>query len=256
MTEPSHRGGHPSGSRAGPDRGHRGGRLRVRRAGAGARRADARRGAPLRRARPDPAGHAQPARAGRGRHRHRQDEDPAAARRAALGARRPGLRGRHQGRPVRSRRTRRGEREDQRPRGVGGPAVDGDRVPGGVLRPRRRGHRHPAARHHDVVRPDPAVEGARAQRHPGVVAGPGVPLRRPGRPAAARPRRPARGRLVPHLRRGQGGPEEPGRPLVGDRRGDPARADRLRGPGRRRVLRRAGVRHQGPAPHQPPTARA
>ena len=38
-------------------------------------------------------------------------------------------------------------------------------------------------------------------------------------------------------------------------RRDPARADRLRGPGRRRVLRRAGVRVRRPARRPPPTAR-
>ena len=38
-----------------------------------------------------------------GRDRHRQDPDAAAARRAALGARRPGIRGRHQGRSERAR---------------------------------------------------------------------------------------------------------------------------------------------------------
>ena len=70
------------------------------------------------------------------------------------------------------------------------------------------------------------AEGARAQRHPGVLARAGLPLRRPGRPAAARPRRPARGGQVPHLRRGQGRPQGPRRPLQRDGRRDPARADR------------------------------
>ena len=42
---------------------------------------------------------------------------------------------------------------------------------------------------------------------------------------------------------GKGDLKEPRRAVVRDRRGDPARADRLRGPGRGRVLRRAGVRH-------------
>ena len=39
------------------------------------------------------------------------------------------------------------------------------------------------------------------------------------------------------------------RPVQGDGRRDPARADRVRGPGRRRVLRRAGVRHPRAAAH-------
>ena len=37
-----------------------------------------------------------------------------------------------------------------------------------LLRARRPGHRHPAAGDDDVVRPDPAEQGARPQRHPGV----------------------------------------------------------------------------------------
>ena len=56
----------------------------------------------VRRPHPDPAGDAQPARPGRRRDRHRQDQDPAAARRAAERPRRAGLRRRHQGRPVRA----------------------------------------------------------------------------------------------------------------------------------------------------------
>ena len=44
------------------------------------------------------------------------------------------------------------------------------------------------------VRPDPAREGARPERDAGVLARPGLPLRRQAGPAAARPRRPARGR--------------------------------------------------------------
>ena len=130
---------------------------------------------------------------------------------------------------------------------VGRPDLEGHRLPGGVLRPRRPGHRDPAARDDVRLRADAARQGARPQRHPGVLAGAGLPLRRPGRAAAARPRRPARGGQVPRLRRGQGRPQGPRRSLVGDGRGDPARADRLLRPGRRRVLRRARVRHPRPA---------
>ena len=43
---------------------------------------------------------------------------------------------------------------------------------------------------------------------------PGLPLRRPGRPAAARPRRPPRRRAVPHQRRGQARPQGARRPLA------------------------------------------
>ena len=85
------------------------------------------------------------------------------------------------------------------------------------------------------------------QRHPGVQPRPGLPLRRPGRPAAPRPRRPARRRRLPHQRRGQARPQGARRTVVGDRGRDPARADHVPGPGRRRVLRRAGVRVGRPA---------
>ncbi len=138
---------------------------------------------------------------------------------------------------------------------VGRPAVDRDRVPGRVLRARRAGHRHPAPGHDVGVRPDAAEQGARPQRHPGVQPRAGLPLRRPGRAAAARPRRPARGGQVPHQRRGQGGPQEPRRPVRRHRGSHPARADRLLRPGRRRVLRRAGVRVEPTSCRPPPTAR-
>ena len=98
-------------------------------------------------------------------------------------------------------------------------------LPGRVLRDRRQGHRHPAAGHHVVVRPGPAVQGARPQRHPGVQPRPGLPLRRQGRAAAARPLRPARRRQPPHQRRGQARAQGARRPLVRHRRRDPARAD-------------------------------
>ena len=65
-----------------------------------------------RRAGPGRALHAQPPRPDRRRDRDRQDQDPAAAGRPAVEGRRAGLRGRHQGRPDRSRRTgRRGQPE-------------------------------------------------------------------------------------------------------------------------------------------------
>ena len=87
-------------------------------------------------------------------------------------------------------------------------------LPDRVLRPRRPGHRRPAARHHHLVRPDAAVQGARPQRDPGVDARPGLPLRRPGRAAAARPQGPARGAHPPHQRRGQGRAQGPRRPAA------------------------------------------
>ena len=80
--------------------------LHLRRAGHRAGRADGeRRPAPDARVR-IPLSHAEPARPGRRRHRHRQDQDPAAAGRADLAGRRAGVRRRHQGRPVRHRRSR------------------------------------------------------------------------------------------------------------------------------------------------------
>ena len=193
-----------------------------------------------------PLGDAQPARPGRRRHRHGQDQDAAADGRAAVGGRRPGDRRRHQGRPVRHRRAGRGQRPDDEPGHRGRPELDRDRLPGRAAGARRPGRGADAARHDDVVRPDPAGEGARPQRGAGVVARPGVPLRRQGRPAAARPQGPARRRAVPHQRRGQGRAQGARRPLARDRRRDPARAHLVRGPGCGPVLRRAGVRDHGP----------
>ena len=66
-------------------------------------------------------------------------------------------------------------------------------VPDRVLRARRAGHRDPDPRHDHVVRAGAAVQGAGAERRPGVLARAGLPLRRQGRPAAARPQGPARG---------------------------------------------------------------
>ena len=56
-------------------------------------------------------------------------------------------------------------------------------VPHRVPLARRPGRRHPGPRHGHVVRPDPAGQGARAQRHPGVQPRAGLPLRRQQRPA-------------------------------------------------------------------------
>ena len=132
-----------------------------------------------------------------------------------------------------------------------GQDVDGDRLPDGVLRDRRPGRRRTRPRDDERVRPDPARQGARPERDAGVLAGPGLLLLRQAGAAAARPRRPARGPAVPHRRRGrEGRAQDDRRPLAPDRRRDPARAGRLRGPGRRRVLRRAGVRDQGVPAHR------
>ena len=100
-----------------------------------------------------------------------------------------------------------------------GQQLDGDRLPDGVLRDRRPGHRRTRPRHHDRVRPDPARQGARSQRDAGVVARAGLLLLRQAGAAAARPRGPARGPAVPHRRRGrEGRAEVDRRPVPADRR--------------------------------------
>ena len=182
---------------------------------------------PPRRTGAHPARDGQPARPGRRRHRHRQDQDAAADGRAALRGRRPGVRRRHQGRPVRAGRAGRGQRPDD----VAGPtevgqAWSGLACPVELLALGGQGDGLDAARDDDVVRPDPAGEGARPQRGAGVLARPGVPLRRQGGAADARPQGPARGRAVPHQRRGQGRAQGARRAVAGDGGGDPARADR------------------------------
>ena len=68
---------------------------------------------------------------------HRQDQDAAAAHRAALGAGRAGLRGRHQGRPLRPRDAGLSQRPDH-PAGDGHRvALDAGRGPGRVREPDR-----------------------------------------------------------------------------------------------------------------------
>ena len=170
---------------------------------------------------------------------------------------RAGLRRRHQGRPVRHRLARRSR---ARSCWLAPPKIGQDWQPqacpteffalGG------HGIGIPLRATMSSLRPDAAVQGARPQRDPGVVARPGLPLRRHAGPAAARPDRPARGAAAPDQRRGQGRAEGDRRAQRGHRRGDPARPDHLRRPGRRGVLRRAGVRHRRPAPRHQPTARA
>ncbi len=233
------------------------GRLRVRGAGARARRAHARRRPRLADgARPDPARHAQPARPGRGRDRHRQDQDPAAARRAAERARRAGLRRGHQGRPLRLGDAR-------------APAAR--RSPPAPPRSGRRG-------------PPPA---SRSSYYALGGQGTGIPLRatmssfgptllskvlglndtqesslglvfhyadHAGLPLLDLADLRA---VVQHLTSDEGKADlkELGGLSERDGRGDPARADRLRRPGRRRVLRRARVRVRRPAPAHPRRAR-
>lgn len=85
-----------------------------------------------------------------------------------------------------------------------------DRAPGRALLPRWARARHPDPDHGHGLRPAPAVQGAPPQRHPGVEPRPQLPLGRHPRTRPARPQGPA-------------------------------------GPGRRRVLRGAGVRGHRPA---------
>ena len=70
----------------------------------------------------------------------------------------------------------------------------------------------------------------------------------PTRPACAlrRPRRPARGAAVPHERRRQGRAQGHRRPVVGHRRRAAAQDRRARAAGRGGVLRRARARHRRP----------
>ena len=134
--------------------------------------------------------------------RNRQDTHPAGARRTAVQRRGAGVRRRHQGRPVRRGDPRRVQREAARPHRRHRAEVVQRQLSHRVLQPRRHRDGRSGAGDAVGIRADAAVQGARAQRHAGVLARPGVPLRRERRPAAGRPRRPARG---PHLagRRGQ-----------------------------------------------------
>ncbi len=146
-----------------------------------------------------PVRDAQPARPGRRRHRHRQDQDAAGDRRAAVRGGRAGAARGRQGRPVRDGAAGRARPEDRRSgrghrRRLGADGVPG-RVP--VARRRQLGGADPGHAH--AVRPDPAEQGARPQRHPGVHARADLPLGRPARAAAAGHQGPARGHPAPHL---------------------------------------------------------
>ena len=80
----------------------------------------------------------------------------------------------------------RAERQDHRPRAVGRPAVGGDRVPGGVpTRSAAQGAGIPLRVTISTFGPMLLTQGPRTQRHAGVEPRPDLPLRRPGRAAAA-----------------------------------------------------------------------
>ncbi len=136
-----------------------------------------------------------------GRDRHRQDQDAAAVRGPALRARRAGVRGRREGRPVGDRRARRRHGPaDHRPLHLPRVDVPGRRPPGRDPVPVRQ-DRRARPRQRLVVRAAAAGQGPRPQRHADLDPVAGLPLlRRPGA-AAARPRGPADDAEVPGLRR-------------------------------------------------------
>ena len=216
--------------------------------------------APTRRRRAHPAGDGQPARPGRRRDRHRQDQDAAADGRAALRRRRAGVRS-----PT-SRATCPGwpqpgeaERPGRRTRATEvGQALEPAGVPGRVPRARRHGARaSPLRATMTSFGPTLLAEGARPQRGAGVLARPGLPLRRQGRAAAARPQGPARGRPVPHSAT-RARPSS--RSSAGCRKATAGVILReliaFEDQGADDVLRRARVRHRRPAAHRRRTAAA
>ena len=150
------------------------------------------------------------------------------------------------------------ERPDHPARGRDRPAVGADRLPGASSsRSAARAPACPYAPRSPSFGPIAAGEGARPQRDAGVARSAwssttptqaGLPLLdlKDLRAVVA----------VPDQRRGQGRPEGARRAVHGDRRGDPARADRAsRTRARDAVLRRARVRHRRPAAHRPRRAR-
>ncbi len=231
----------------GPDVPRRdGGGLRARRAVADPRLADGRNHGDPGCARPARPLDGQPPRPDRGRHRHRQDQDPPAHGGPALGGRRAGARGRHQGRPDRPRPPRRrGERE-------GPGAREGSRL---GLQAGWPPHRAPVAHrqargagpgHRALVRAAAPGQGPGPQRDPDERARARVQVLRRPRPRPPRSRRPAHHPQVPRLGRGEGRPGGLRRDRPGDAGRHPPLDRRPRAAGRRRLLRRARVRGRGP----------
>ena len=114
-----------------------------------------------------------------------------------------------------------------------------------------------AAGDDDRLRPAAAGEGARPQRHPGVSPRPGLPLRRRA-PACRCSTSPTCAPCCSYLTRDEGKAD-----LRSSAALSPATAGVIlreligaRGPGRRRVLRRARVRHRATCCAPPPTAAA
>src|SRR5215472_4998461 len=130
-------------------------------------------------------------------------------------------------------------------------AVSGPGIPYGVLRSWRHRPGDPGPGDGLGLRARAAGQGARRQHYPGAITVPGVPLRRSEGAAAARPVRPARGAQLPRLRRRQDRVGRDRRALVRDGRGAAPVADRARGRGRQRVLRRADARCPRSDAHRP-----
>ena len=207
-----------------------------------------RRDARARRGRPPAARDDEPARPDRRRHRHGQDEDGAGARRAALGRRRLRLRRRLQGRPVRAPRAGAGRRPGAR-RACRISACRSSRPASRSSSCRSAGSGSGVPIRATVTDFGPQllakVLGANETQEASLALL--YPLRRRARPAARRPRRPARAADLLRQRRGQGRPEGHRRRLEPDDRRAPPLARRARGRRRQRVLRRAAVRDRRPA---------
>ena len=154
--------------------------LRLRGTGPGAGRADGGRDHAGRRPDPDPPGDVQPARSRRRGDGHREDQDPPAAGRAAVGARRAvftaDIKGDLSGLGLAGRAS---DKLTERASSVG-QTWTATAFPVKLFALGGQGTGIPLRATMFVVRPDPAGEGARSQRHPGVLAGAGLPLRRQG----------------------------------------------------------------------------
>ena len=138
-----------------------------------------------------------------------------------------------------------------------GMELAGDGVPGRVLRPRRPGHRHPGARERLDVRPDPARQGARAQRHAGVEPRAGLPLRRHARACGSTPIADLRA-VVQFLTSDEGKADLKDLGGLSSATAGVILRELITfaDQGADAVLRAAGVRHHRPAARRPPTAAA
>ncbi len=148
------------------------------------------------------------------------------------------------------------DRTTKRATEVGRHRLAAGRGAGGVPDAGQRRQGRAAALDDDQLRPGAAEQGSRTQRRAVVLPRPGLPLGGQGRPAAARPEGSAgRHHATSPATTGAAELAALGRPVQGDGRRHPARADRLRRSGRRAVLRRARVRHRRSCCARHPTAR-